>query len=211
MAQQNIDFGTFPDDPSADAIRTAFSKVQNNFNQLFGANADTAVTSINRTPGAGVTVNFPTGNVVISANIACLNVSTTSLKMGRGADNTQSNVTITSSSQQLNIDIDPNLVQSNYFAAVGNNLSNFNGRLTVNSNSQPNVTSLGTLTGLNVSGNASFTGANTAISNIANLHIPGGGLGYSLVTDGAGNLSWSAAATGNGTTGGTNTMVQFNN
>ena len=26
MAQQNIDFGTFPDDPSADAIRTAFQK-----------------------------------------------------------------------------------------------------------------------------------------------------------------------------------------
>ena len=31
MAQKNIDFGTFPDDPNADAIRTAFSKVQDNF------------------------------------------------------------------------------------------------------------------------------------------------------------------------------------
>jgi len=34
MAQQNIDFGTFPDDPSADAIRTAFQKVQQNFNEI---------------------------------------------------------------------------------------------------------------------------------------------------------------------------------
>ena len=35
MAQQNIDFGTFPDDPDADAIRTAFQKVQNNFSELY--------------------------------------------------------------------------------------------------------------------------------------------------------------------------------
>ena len=80
MSQNNIDFGTFPDDPSADAIRTAFQKTQDNFTQLFNANADAAVTSVNRTPGAGITVNNPTGNVVISANIACLQVSTTSLR-----------------------------------------------------------------------------------------------------------------------------------
>ena len=35
MSQQNIDFGTFPDDPDADAIRTAFQKVQNKFNELY--------------------------------------------------------------------------------------------------------------------------------------------------------------------------------
>ena len=34
MAQQNIDFGTFPDDPDADAIRTAFQKVNANFADL---------------------------------------------------------------------------------------------------------------------------------------------------------------------------------
>ena len=85
MSQNNIDFGTFPDDPSADAIRTAFNKVQNNFSQLFDANANSAVLSINRTPGAGVTVNNPTGNVVISANIACVQVSTSSLSIGRGS------------------------------------------------------------------------------------------------------------------------------
>jgi len=211
MAQQNIDFGAFPDDPSADAIRTAFTKVQNNFNQLFGANANSAVLSINRTPGAGVTVNFPTGNVVISANIACLNLSTTSLRMGIGSDNTRSNVTVTSSSQTLNIDINPNLVQSNYFAAVSNGLSSFNGILTANSNSQPNITSVGNLTGLRVIGNASFTGSNVSISNIANLHIPGGSAGYVLATTGAGNLFWSSISTGNGTPGAPLTSVQFNN
>ena len=141
MSQNNIDFGTFPDDPSADAIRTAFQKTQDNFTQLFNANVDSAVTSVNRTPGAGITVNNPTGNVVISANIACLQVSTTSLRMGRGSDNTQSNVTITSSAQQLNIDINPDQVLSNYFANTSNGLASFNGTFTCNSNAQPNINS----------------------------------------------------------------------
>ena len=218
MAQQNIDFGSFPDDPSADAIRTAFSKVQNNFDQLFGSEANTTVNSINRTPGAGITVNYPTGNVVISANIACLLVATTSLKVGRGADNTQSNVTITSSSQQLNIDIDPVQVLSNTFAAPGNNLANFNGTLTSNSYYQPNINTLGTLSSLEVSGNsnftgnANFTGANINFSNISNLHIPGGSPGYFLQTqDGTGTLAWAAGGGGgNGSPGGVNSQVQFN-
>ena len=217
MAQQNIDFGSFPDDPSADAIRTAFSKVQTNFDQLFGTNADSTVNSINRTPGAGITVNYPTGNVVISANIACLLVATTSLKVGRGADNTQSNVTITSSSQQLNIDIDPDQVLSNSFAAPGNNLATFNGTLTSNSYYQPNINTLGTLSSLDVSGNANFTGnvnftgANINFANVSNLHIQGGDVGQYLQTDGAGNLSWAyGGGGGNGTPGGINTSVQFN-
>ena len=223
MAQQNIDFGSFPDDPSADAIRTAFNKVQNNFDQLFGTNADSTVNSINRTPGAGITVNYPTGNVVISANIACLLVSTTSLKVGRCADNTQSNVTITSSSQQLNIDIDPAQVLSNTFASPGMGLANLNGTLTSNSFYQPNINTLGTLANLIVSGNANFsgitnftnnvnfTGANISLGSNANLRITGGTIGQYLQTDGAGNLSWAAGGGGgNGSPGGVNTSVQFN-
>jgi len=232
MAQQNIDFGSFPDDPSADAIRTAFQKVQDNFNQLFGTNANSTVTSINRTPGAGVTVNYPTGNVVISANIACLQVATTSLKVGRGSDNTQSNVTITSSSQQLNIDIDPANVFSANFGAPGLGLANFNGTLTSNSFYQPYINTLGTLSSLDVSGNANFTGNSSftnnanftgttvnfsGVSNVnfgsnSNIHISGGSVGQYLQTDGLGNLTWAAGGGGNGggTPGGINTLVQFN-
>jgi hypothetical protein len=225
MAQQNIDFGAFPDDPAADAIRTAFQKVQTNFDQLFGANSDSTVTSINRTPGAGVTVNYPTGNVVISANIACLQVSTTSLRMGIGADNTRTNATVISSSQILNIDIDPNVVLSNTFSAPGNALATLNGTLSPNSFYQPYINTVGTLSGLSVSGNltatgnasfsrnVSFTGSNINLGSIANLHIQGGTAGYYLQTNGAGNLLWAAAGGGNGggTPGGTNTQVQFNN
>ena len=201
MSQQNIDFGTFPDDPSADAIRTAFQKVQNNFDQLFNTSiVSGVVTSVNRVPGAGITVNQPTGEVIVSANIACLQVSTSSLKVGRGTDNTQSFVTITSSAQRLNIDINPAQVLSNYFANSSNGLASFNGTLTSSSNTQPNITSVGTLTSLGVSGSASFTGANIYISNIGNFHIPGGNAGEAIQTNGAGNLYWgSSGLLANGT------------
>jgi hypothetical protein len=210
MSQQNIDFGTFPDDPAADAIRTAFNKVQNNFDQLFGANANATVTSINRTPGAGITVNYPTGNVVVSANIACVQVSTSSLSIGRGSNGSSSAV-ITSSTQTLIVDIDPDHVYSNTFADINNGLANFNGTLTVASNAQPNVTSLGNLAQLNVVGNASFTGSNVYVSNIGNLKIMGGSAGNTIVTDGLGNLTWAAGGGGSGGAGGLDTQVQFNN
>ena len=47
---------------------------------------------------------------------------------------------------------------------------------------------------------------------VANLHILGGSNGYVLQTDGAGNLTWTAqtGGTGNGTPGGANTQLQFN-
>ena len=75
MAQRNIDFGTFPNDPDADAIRTAFEKVQLNFTELFSGLQDQAVISVNRTPGQGISVNSPTGNVVVNADIACVTVT----------------------------------------------------------------------------------------------------------------------------------------
>lgn len=61
---------------------------------------------------------------------------------------------------------------------------------------------------------------NLAIGNVANLggtsnvKISGGTNGYVLQTDGTGNLSWTAQAgnvTGNGTPGGSNTQIQYNN
>ena len=64
---------------------------------------------------------------------------------------------------------------------------------------QPNITSVGNLTGL-------------TLTNLANFHIPGGTNGYVLQTDGTGNLSWTAQTgnAGNGTPGGSNSQLQFN-
>jgi hypothetical protein len=71
---------------------------------------------------------------------------------------------------------------------------------------QPNITSVGTLTSLDVSGDLTI--------DVASLKISGGNSGYVLQTDGHGNLSWTAQTGnggGNGTPGGANTQVQFNN
>jgi hypothetical protein len=150
MAQQNIDFGTFPDDPDADAIRTAFQKVQNNFDELFATTTAGSVTSVNR--GAGIDVNTPTGNVIVTANLAQVVVNTSSLSIGRGS-NGGTTATLTTSAQILVIDINPANVFSGNFSGVSGALANLNGTLTANSNSQPNITSVGTLTGLAVTGN----------------------------------------------------------
>lgn len=120
MAQKNIDFGTFPDDPNADAIRTAFSKVQDNFTELYNLAQSQNVLSINKIPQAGITVNSPVGNVLISANLAQVRVYSTSLNLGIGAPNACSNVTLNSSTQTLWIDIPNNVTINNSFTVLGN-------------------------------------------------------------------------------------------
>jgi hypothetical protein len=90
-----------------------------------------------------------------------------------------------------------NVVTLNATSTV--NAVNLGGRLTTAT--QPNVTSLGNLTSLNVQGPAN-------LGAIANLFISGGSTGYVLSTDGTGNLSWIQAS---GTPGGTNQQIQFNN
>jgi len=56
--------------------------------------------------------------------------------------------------------------------------------------------------------------SNSLTANIANVHIFGGVNGYVLQTDGTGNLTWTAqtgnGGGGNGTPGGSNTQVQYN-
>lgn len=60
--------------------------------------------------------------------------------------------------------------------------------------------------------NVTFNGSNLSLGNVANIKITGGLNGYFLQTDGAGNLTWAAGGGGggNGTPGGANTQVQFN-
>ena len=201
MAQQNIDFGTFPDDPDADAIRTAFSKVQNNFDELFSTVTAGSVTSVNG--GAGIAVNAPTGNVIVTANLAQVVVSTSSLSIGQGS-NGGTSATITTSAQTLVIDINPANVFSNNFAANSTGaLANFTGTLTANSNSQTNITSVGTLTSLAVTGNitAGNVYANSGTIGAANLT-------GSLTTAAQGNITSVGVLTGLSVNG-TVTAVAF--
>ena len=189
MAQRNIDFGTFPDDPDTDAIRTAFQKVQDNFGELFAGVDTGSVISVNRTSGAGITVSTPTGNVVITANIACVQVHTSTLSIGRDA-NGSSDTSITASSQTLYVDLPANIanvaninlsgyanVQGNLSVVGNSNLANvgISGNITLGGNivitgnvsafnvSATNALSAGTT--LSVTGNANVGTLNTATAN----------------------------------------------
>jgi hypothetical protein len=103
------------------------------------------------------------------------------------------------------------------------NYANFAGNV-VNA-SQPNITSVGSLSSLEVTGTSNianlnangivnFNGSNVSLGSVSNLHIDGGTNGYVLQTDGVGNLTWVAqtgGGGGNGTPGGSNTQIQYNN
>jgi len=98
-----------------------------------------------------------------------------------------------------------NLVTSNYFVGNGNLLTSLTGANvtgqvgnallagTVYTNAQPNITSVGNLTSLVVTGT-------TNLGTVGNITIGGGAANYYLKTDGAGNLTWSAVSGGGGGT-----------
>jgi len=89
-----------------------------------------------------------------------------------------------------------NSVTANYF--IGNFYGTANSATsattagTVTTAAQPNITSVGTLSGLTSTGTVNLTGAsNVALGPVANVHITGGTNGQYLSTDGSGTLSWS--------------------
>ena len=97
-------------------------------------------------------------------------------------------------------------VQAAYFQGNGSQLTGISVEVanTVRNAAQPNITSVGTLTSISVSGNSN-------LGAVGNVKILGGIDGYVLTTDGTGNLTWEAGGGGgNGTPGGSNTQIQFN-
>ena len=173
MAQQNIDFGTFPDDPDADAIRIAFQKTQNNFTELYTSASEAGVTSVNRSAGAGITVDTSTGNVTVTANIACVQVRTTSLSIGIGGNGNLS-ANYTSSGQLLYIDLPTNIqstgnVQANGFVSSNANIS------AVGNIVGGNLTTSGILSvtgNANVSGNINL-GGNLVVGGVIVANVTG--------------------------------------
>ena len=85
-------------------------------------------------------------------------------------------------------------------ANVTGNVANANLSGYVTQNSQSNITSVGTLTGLTATGIVDFTGTSTVdfagssnveLGSVTNVHITGGSTGQYLQTDGAGSLTWA--------------------
>jgi hypothetical protein len=177
--QKNIDFGTFPDDPSADPIRTAFQKTQENFAELFQNQTNTGVSSINRNPGAGITVNRPTGDVILSANIACVKVYSSSLSvslLGSPSVEPPSNASITQSSQTMVIDLPANISGINNISITGNITTGLtqSGALTVTGNANIGnistgiISATGNITGNYILGNGAFLTGVSGSGGVAN-------------------------------------------
>lgn len=104
-------------------------------------------------------------------------------------------------------------VRATVFDGDGSRLSNINAANivglpfiatanTVTQNSQPNITSVGTLTSLNVSGVSN-------LGSVGNVVITGGANGQVLVTDGAGNLNWQNAPQPNTIVDGTSNVIVY--
>jgi hypothetical protein len=75
---------------------------------------------------------------------------------------------------------------------------------TVYTNSQPNITSVGTLTGLTVDGTSN-------LGPISNVIITGGSNGQYVRTDGSGNLSWGTIDTSSINNGNSNVNIATSN
>jgi hypothetical protein len=179
VSQQNINIGSFPDDPNADAIRTAFEKVQENFTELYNFQRDIGVLSINRIDQPGITINGPTGNVLITANISQVRLQTTTLGLGLNSTGTGSTAILQSSEQSLFVDLKPDTVISN--------------SLTIGSTPNVTITSSDITAGnVEVTDDLTVSGISD-LGPIGNVKIDGGTSGQVLSTDGAGNLSWITA------------------
>jgi len=131
---------------------------------------------------SGGNVSFTVGGYT---NI--LNVTTTGANIG-GYANVTGNLDVVGNITGGNANLG-NAVVANYF--TGNFYGNANTAGTVITNAQPNITSVGTLTSLDVTGTAN-------LGTASNVKIGGGAANYFLKTDGSGNLSWAVPEGGGG-------------
>ena len=116
-----------------------------------------------------------------------------------------------------------NTAIANFFQGDGSSLSNITGGNvtgqvgnalvsgTVYSNAQPNITSVGSLTGLTSNGVIDLISAsNVALGPVGNVHITGGSNGQVLQTDGTGVLSWVGISSTSISNGNSNVNVLGN-
>ena len=164
--------------------------------------------------GNNVTIsnNLTTGNLSINGNIQSNLIPNANVTYNLGnntnrwndlylAGNTVYLGNLTLSVDANGLNIPANIVASN--ANLGNTVrANFiTGTLT--SSSQPNITSIGALANLSVTGNVN-------LGNVANVKLSGGVANYVLTTDGSSNLSWQPTQFIATPAAGGNRQVQFN-
>jgi hypothetical protein len=164
------------------SLLTGVGSLANGTSNIFivaaGGNVTTSVNGVSNVlvvTGSGANVK---GYVTANGNVSGGNVSASGQLVSTLADGTPPLLVI-STTQVPNLNV----------ATAG----------VVTTNSQPNITSLGTLTGLTSNGNVNFTDtSNVTLGSVGNLHVSGGANGQVLSTDGNSNLYWSDVATGGG-------------
>jgi len=156
-----------------------------------GVNATGNLSSLNANLGNAATANYFIGNFYGTANIA-----TTA-----GTVTTAAQPNITSVGTLGNLNVAGNISAGNISAGNGTGGSITGGNLvsanyiggTLTTAAQPNITSVGTLTGLTSNGIVNFANtSNVTLGAVGNVHVTGGTTGQYLQTDGAGNLSWAS-------------------
>jgi hypothetical protein len=200
MAQRNIDFGSFPGDPNADAIRTAFDKAQQNFTELFN-NKKEQVYSVNKTPGAGIVLSTaPTGNVVVNAKIAQVRIQSSTLDLSVGVPGVGSQAVITNGAVPFFIDLPANIAGVSNIDLTGTLTANtVNVNLQINGNTATFSGNLTTSTNLNANNanisanvNANVVNANYLYgdgSNISGVTKILNGTSYANIPTAGGNLN----------------------
>ena len=141
-------------------------------------------TGANITGTANITGNLTAGNFIAGTgsggNLSGANVISANTFTATG--------NITAGNANLG-----NATTANYF--IGNFYGTANSATTagtVTTAAQPNITSVGTLSGLTSTGTVNLTGAsNVSLGPVGNVKITGGSNGQYLSTDGSGTLSWS--------------------
>ena len=169
---------------------------------LTGIATGTPNAIVNGTSNVTVDAN---SNVRVSvsgnANVATFTDTGLVLGTGTGGNITNANV-ISANLFSGNGALLSALNGANVTGIVANaNYAAFSGNVTVNA--QPNITSLGTLSSLDVNGTAN-------LGQVANVKILGGSNLQVLSTDGTGNLNWVTQTGGSGNPGGNTTELQFN-
>ena len=159
-------------------------------------NAQPNITSVGTLTTLTVSGNANVGNLGTGRIIATGNISSTQL-ISNIATGTAPLV-VTSTTQVANLNVATAGLAT--FATTANAVAgaNVSGQVgnaliagTVYTNAQPNITSVGTLTGLTSNGVINFTNtSNVTLGAVANLHISGGTSNYVMKTDGTGNLAW---------------------
>lgn len=192
-------------------------------------NAQPNITSVGTLTSLSVTGNANAGNVnaefvTVSNTIYTYDLSATgtaflttvdiSSNLSAGNANLGNTVTANFVTALVNVQASNAYISSN--ATILGNLGAGNistagavAATNINVSGNANIASAGVL---RVLGDVNFSGAlDVDLGNVSNLHISGGVNGYVLSTDGTGNLSWTAGGSGgNGTPGGSNTQVQYN-